>query len=348
MMMIVDQLVVQHQALRNKTAAEPDAVDMNEVLAFMEQVRAASAHIENPQQREQLAAILYHWNGYVHEKTGTYPGTQLTAYTPLPAANPTERTAPITTARADNPLPRVHWLVWVVAILLFMGGIFIVIWPLLFDGEQVNAVDTPPETNAVFTAVAATQTALAATPVPILQTAEALIQLAPPSATPGGDPLIPTASPGGVATYIVQQGDTLFSLAMRYGLSANEIMVMNNLSSESLNIGQTLLLPNAPLTLVATAANQTLTATATLRPDEQLVEVVVQAAANLYSGPGQQYDSLMVLARGTFAYALGRSQDGVWYLVQLEDGVTRGWVMATAVGLIYPSTPEIIPIIITP
>jgi LysM repeat protein len=357
-MMIVDQLVVQHQALRNKVAAEPDALDMNEVMALMEQVRAASAHIENPQQREQLATILYHWNGYVYDKTGTYPGVQLTVFTPLTAVNPTERTPQITATRADSPLPRIHWLVWALAILLFGGGILIVIWPLLFNGDPLNAVNVPPETEVVYTAVAATQTTLAATPsatpVPILQTAEALIRPPVLSATPANDTLLPTATPADPAAYTVQQGDTLFSLAMRYGLSANEIMVMNNLTSEALAIGQQLILPNLPLTPAPTAASQTITTpltspTATLRPGEQLVEAVVQkAAASLYSGPGEQYASLMALARGTFVYALGRSQDGAWYLVQLEDGITRGWVLATDVGLIYPATPEIIPVITTP
>ena len=101
-MMIVDQLVVQHQTLRNKTAENAAAVDMNEIMAFMDQVQAASAHVENPPQREQLQAILFHWNGYVHNVTGTYPGVQLAPFSPLPApATPDaaegERTARVTT-----------------------------------------------------------------------------------------------------------------------------------------------------------------------------------------------------------------------------------------------------------
>lgn len=358
-MMIVDQLVVQHQTLRNKAAETPEAVDMNEVMALMDQVQAASAHVENPQQREQLQAILFHWNGYVHSQTGAYPGIQLAVFSPPAAAPGPERTARVTAAPPPEiTLPRVHWLVWVVAVVLFVGGAIIVIWPLLSGNEEAAAAAPTLQAEAVHTAVAATQTTLAyeatVTRAVIEQTANAaalLFATATSSETAVGE----TPPPTGPVVYTVQAGDTLFTIARRYGLTLDEIMILNGLTTDALAVGQTLTLPHPPLTpeggtaVNNTAVTATPPPTATLAPGQQLAEMVVRApAASLYSGPGAQFSSIMPLARGTFAYAVGRSQAGDWYLLQLEDGVTRGWLPATDVALLYPAVPDIIPVIVVP
>lgn len=44
-------------------------------------------------------------------------------------------------------------------------------------------------------------------------------------------------------TYIVKSGDTLFSIAKAYNTTVNNIKELNNLSSNLLSVGQTLLLP---------------------------------------------------------------------------------------------------------
>ena len=43
--------------------------------------------------------------------------------------------------------------------------------------------------------------------------------------------------------YTVQPGDTLFSIAARYGVSVNALMQANNLSSFYIYVGQTLRIP---------------------------------------------------------------------------------------------------------
>ena len=43
--------------------------------------------------------------------------------------------------------------------------------------------------------------------------------------------------------YVVQKGDSLWSIANEFKVSINEIRMINNLSTDILNIGQTLIIP---------------------------------------------------------------------------------------------------------
>jgi len=60
--------------------------------------------------------------------------------------------------------------------------------------------------------------------------------------------LIPTAlvsdNSSSSNTYVVQRGDSLYSIARRFGTSVNDIIRLNNLPGTSLSIGQTLVIPN--------------------------------------------------------------------------------------------------------
>lgn len=46
-------------------------------------------------------------------------------------------------------------------------------------------------------------------------------------------------------TYVVQRGDTLYKIASQYGISVNDIIRANNLSSDALQIGQALIIPTS-------------------------------------------------------------------------------------------------------
>jgi polyisoprenyl-teichoic acid--peptidoglycan teichoic acid transferase len=54
----------------------------------------------------------------------------------------------------------------------------------------------------------------------------------------------PTAT--GPQTHVVQQGDTLFSLARRYGVTVEAIQQANNLAGDAINVGQQLIIPPQP------------------------------------------------------------------------------------------------------
>ncbi len=48
---------------------------------------------------------------------------------------------------------------------------------------------------------------------------------------------------GGNVTYTVQRGDSLWSIASRYGISVNDLRQANNLTSDTLSVGQVLIIP---------------------------------------------------------------------------------------------------------
>jgi len=75
----------------------------------------------------------------------------------------------------------------------------------------------------------------------------------------------PDTSTNGYDTYVVKSGDTLYGIANRYNTTANELMNINNLTSNVLSIGQRILVPT--ITNVPTGSN----------------EYVVKSGDNLYS-----------------------------------------------------------------
>ena len=54
-----------------------------------------------------------------------------------------------------------------------------------------------------------------------------------------------TPNTGTTTQYVVQRGDSLYSIANKYGTTVNEIKALNNLTSNNLSIGQTLRIPSS-------------------------------------------------------------------------------------------------------
>jgi hypothetical protein len=93
--------------------------------------------------------------------------------------------------------------------------------------------------------------------------------------TPGGPTPIPiyrvqtaTPQPDGSVTHIVQSGQTLITIAEAYGVKVNEIMALNNLSSDKIYVGDKLVIhpANTPGPTGTTTATATPTRAATSTP----------------------------------------------------------------------------------
>jgi LysM repeat protein len=61
--------------------------------------------------------------------------------------------------------------------------------------------------------------------------------------TPTPDATSARPGPGTPWTYTVQMGDTLFSMANRFGVSLADLKAANGLSSDDLQVGQQLIIP---------------------------------------------------------------------------------------------------------
>jgi LysM repeat protein len=158
----------------------------------------------------------------------------------------------------------------------------------------------------------------------------------------------------------VQTGDTLNSISRKYGIPVQDIAVLNNIyNANSIAVGQELLIPTpGPGTSVAStpvvgeatpSAPQTETDSVTAPQVEpatsSVSELVIRGSdtVELRIAAGVDYQAITTLPQGTFATIIAKTPDGLWYLIQLEDGYTRGWVPAEFSALLYPADPNTIP-----
>ena len=69
-------------------------------------------------------------------------------------------------------------------------------------------------------------------------------ELAALSGSHGGGPANPPAGPANGNEYVVQKGDTLTSIAKNNGVTIADLRKANNLTSDSLKVGQKLVIPS--------------------------------------------------------------------------------------------------------
>lgn len=123
-------------------------------------------------------------------------------------------------------------------------------------------------------------------------------QLTDSNIVPGQRLFIPI-SVSKVITYTVQPGDTLYRISRRYNTTVESIMVLNNLSSPSLSVGQRLIIP-------------------------QYTEFVVTAErANIRSGPGTNFSIITSVVR-TARLPVTATEPG-WIRVRLHNR-RQGWI----------------------
>jgi LysM repeat protein len=137
-----------------------------------------------------------------------------------------------------------------------VGTATAVIVPTVEAGAAGVAVTPTPATEETTIAVQPTATptgafselagAATATPIP-----QAAVVTPAPAATPVP---VPTAAPaageaagGAGSKYIVRWGDTLFSIAQRFGVTVDAIKQANGLTSDFITVGQELIIPGAAI-----------------------------------------------------------------------------------------------------
>jgi LysM repeat protein len=168
----------------------------------------------------------------------------------------------------------------------------------------------------------ATQMARPAATVPGTMTAPAATVAVAFTATPTPRPG-PTVR---VTEHTIVDGDTLWDIALTYGLTVDEIVAANpGMAPDLLRVGDTLIIP-APSNAVAQAAPQPTGTTPARAPGA--AQVAASAAGlRLREGPSTFNAIITKLAALTPLTITGRSADGEWLAVSLSDG-TAGWVMA--------------------
>ena len=83
-------LLEQHQTMQAQLASQPDGLETETILQFLEEARAAGARIADVRQREQLRAILRHWGGILFDRLGDYPAIQLAPFEGQPISEPSQ------------------------------------------------------------------------------------------------------------------------------------------------------------------------------------------------------------------------------------------------------------------
>ncbi len=116
-----------------------------------------------------------------------------------------------------------------------------VVTPTVGVTSTVAPKPAPKTPSASSTSPASTATAAPRTPTTVPPTATAI----PPTATLARPTPIPTATlvPQPYFTYVVRPGDTLFSLARRYGTTISTLQLINRLPNYNIQIGQQLMIP---------------------------------------------------------------------------------------------------------
>ncbi len=357
-MQTYEDVINKHEAIKQQVEDAPNTVHLEQIMSLLKETRQAGATTAEQAEREALRDVLRHWGNYLNTNYDVYPDMHIASFavlpteTDTPTANkplpPVESTQPIQIS-SQSVDPGFGQLKWVVALMLGMVVLFFVVQVIF---PPVQAAEEVPETavseDLIATAIAATSIALDADETAIFlslvptETATSAIIYVTATLSP-----IPQIE---VIEHTVATGDTLFSIAKQYNLTIAAIQETNNLDSETITTGDVLRIEIVATPETAVSPADTSVSQTTSAPDNNAVirGNTEAGITNLRVAPEETAETIQSLPQGSFVYAVGQTNNGVWLLLELNGRSARGWVPATEVGLLYPFTPAEIPIIQTP
>ena len=204
----------------------------------------------------------------------------------------------------------------VALIIIFVANVF-----FASDSQPAGAAvtlsgATTPTLSPTLPATAATPVAVT-TPVVAVATPTPIAPLVPTAAPPPPPTPTPTVAP--IGSYVVADGDTLYGIALQYGLTTDELAAFNGISDPSLlSIGQELAIPAPGTVVVQTAAAPVVTAA----PEPTAASTTLLGTVST-GGPLLNVRSAPSLSASE---VVGQLDDGVVVQLtgrtQLADGVT--------------------------
>ena len=148
------------------------------------------------------------------------------------------------------------------------------------------------------------------------------------------------AQTGGCSTtHIVQRGETLYRIALRYNTTVADIQARNSISNPNqIRAGQQLCIsggfvpPTTPI------------------PGNQAgLGTVNTWFLNVRSGPGIQYAVLRLVRRGATFPVIGRNANTTWYQITVDAVAgTKGWVSAPYLTVTNPQNLPVVNDVVTP
>ncbi len=149
-----------------------------------------------------------------------------------------------------------------------------------------------------------------------------------PSATPPVEAPTPTPQ---VTTYIVVEGDTLWDIAVRFGLSLDVLIAANpQINPDLLSLGAVLTIPAPGAVLPPAPIREPVASSAQTAPSAQVR--IDAGGLRLRRSPSTEADVITKLAPQTQLQVLARTSDDFWLKVVTPQG-TEGWVMSQYVDL---------------
>ncbi len=358
------EVISQHEAIKQQVAEAPNTVQLEQIMALLKETRLAGAVTSSVPAREELRDILRYWGQYLNKNFDVYPDMHLAPFDESlapqnapagPGAAPiVESTQPVqvTSEKVKPDFAQLKWVFILMIAMLVLFFVIQVVFPPKNNSEEANISATPNEFMALavtetHVAMARSETATAVFAAPTTTPTPAIIEVTATSP--------PTPAPI-IVEHTVADGDTLFSIAKQYDATIEAIQKANNLTSETITVGDVLEIEVMPTPETAVSPNTTPASDEAAQPANPAIptdmDAVIRGSSDagmtvLLVAPEVTAKEIQVAQAGTFVYAVGQTQDGSWLLVELNGRTVRGWVPAAEVNLLYPLTPEEIPVIQT-